>query len=79
MSSKAAGTGSVKRGQVAQLTDLKWKLDSANRSINWPVTIADRAFFNYITTGAFTPVGPLLAPVVKQDFQTNWALLIISK
>jgi hypothetical protein len=38
-----------------------------------------RAFFNYITTGAFTPVGPLLAPVVKHDFQMNWALLIISK
>jgi hypothetical protein len=38
-----------------------------------------RAFFNYITTGAFTPVGPLLAPVVKQDFQMNWALLITSK
>jgi hypothetical protein len=37
------------------------------------------AFFNYITTGAFTPVGPLLAPVVKQDFQMNWAILIISK
>ena len=29
-------------------------------------------FLNYITTG----VGPLLAPVVKQDFQMNWALLI---
>jgi hypothetical protein len=28
-----------------------------------------RAFFNYITTGAFTPVGPLLAPVVKQVFR----------
>jgi hypothetical protein len=38
-----------------------------------------RAFFNYITTGAFTPVGPLLAPVVKHDFQMNWALLITSK
>jgi hypothetical protein len=38
-----------------------------------------RAFFNYVTTGAFTPVGPLLTPVVKQDFQMNWALLIISK
>ena len=38
-----------------------------------------RAFFNYITTGAFTPVGPLFAPVVKQDSQMNWALLIISK
>ena len=38
-----------------------------------------RAFFNYITTGVFTPVGPLLAPVVKQDFQTNWVPLIISK
>jgi hypothetical protein len=37
-----------------------------------------RAFFNYITTGAFTPVGPLLAPVVKHDFQINRALLIIS-
>ena len=36
-------------------------------------------FFNYITTGTFTPVGPLLTPVVKQDFQMNWALLIISK
>ena len=36
-----------------------------------------RAFFNYITTGAFTPVGPLLAPVVKHDFQMNWDLLII--
>ena len=42
-------------------------------------------FFNYITTGAFThiyaftPVGHLLAPVVKQDFHwiiMNWALLI---
>jgi hypothetical protein len=38
-----------------------------------------RAFFNYITTGAFTPVGPLLAPVVNPDIQMNWALLIISK
>jgi hypothetical protein len=38
-----------------------------------------RAFFNYITTGVFTPVGPLFAPVVKQDSQMNWALLIISK
>ena len=38
-----------------------------------------RAFFNYVTTGAFTPVGPLFAPVVKQDSQMNWALLIISK
>jgi hypothetical protein len=38
-----------------------------------------RAFFNYITTGAFTPVGPLFAPVVKQDSQMNWAILIISK
>jgi hypothetical protein len=35
-----------------------------------------RAFFNYVTTGAFTPIGPLLAPVVKHDFQMNWALLI---
>ena len=33
-------------------------------------------FFNFITTGAFTPVGPLLAPVVKQDFQMNWAFFI---
>jgi hypothetical protein len=39
----------------------------------------DRAFFNYITTGVYTPVGPLLAPVVKHDFQMSWALLIISK
>jgi hypothetical protein len=38
-----------------------------------------RAFFNYITTGAFTPVGPLFVPVVKQDSQMKWALLIISK
>ena len=38
-----------------------------------------RAFFNYITTGAFTPVGPMFAPVVKQDSQMNWALLIICK
>jgi hypothetical protein len=38
-----------------------------------------RAFFKYITTGAFTPVCPLFAPVVKQDSQINWALLIISK
>jgi hypothetical protein len=41
--------------------------------------LINRAFFNYITTGAFTPVGPLLAPVVKHDFQMSWALLIISK
>jgi hypothetical protein len=34
--------------------------------------------FNYMTTGAFTTVGPLLAPVVKHDFQMSWALLIIS-
>jgi hypothetical protein len=27
----------------------------------------------------FTPVSPLLAPVVNHDFQMNWALLIISK
>jgi hypothetical protein len=40
--------------------------------------LINRAFFNYITTGAFTPVGPLLAPVVKHDFQMSWALLIIS-
>ena len=33
----------------------------------------------FITTGAFTPVGPLLAPVVKYNFQMSWALLIISK
>jgi hypothetical protein len=33
----------------------------------------------YITTGAFTPVGPLFAPVVKQDSQMNWTLLIIRK
>jgi hypothetical protein len=39
----------------------------------------NRAFFNHITTGAFIPVGPLLAPVVKQYFQMSWALLIISK
>jgi hypothetical protein len=38
-----------------------------------------RALFNYITTGAFTSVGSLFAPVVKQDSQMNWALLIISK
>ena len=39
-----------------------------------------RAFFNYITTaGAFTPVSPLFAPVVKQDSQMSWTLLIISK
>ena len=43
------------------------------------VFIRARAFFNYITTGAYTPVGPLLAPVVKHDFQMSWALLIISK
>ena len=30
---------------------------------------AAKAFFNVITTGAFTSVGPLLAPVVKQDFR----------
>ena len=36
------------------------------------------AFFNYITAGAFTPVGSLLAPVVKHDFQTSWALLIVT-
>ena len=42
--------------------------------------VQGRAFFNlYITTGAYTPVGPLFAPVVKQDSQMNWALLIISK
>jgi hypothetical protein len=35
--------------------------------------------FNYITTGALTPVGPLLAPVVKKYFQMSWALLNISK
>jgi hypothetical protein len=35
--------------------------------------------FLTITTGAFAPVGPLLAPVVKHDFQMSWALLIISK
>jgi hypothetical protein len=28
---------------------------------------------------AFTPVGPLFSPVVKQDSQMNWALLINSK
>ena len=38
-----------------------------------------RAFFNYITTEAFTPVVPLFAPVVKQDSQMNWVLLTISK
>jgi hypothetical protein len=38
-----------------------------------------RAFFNEITTGTFTSVGPLLSPVVNHDFQMNWALLIISK
>jgi hypothetical protein len=26
---------------------------------------AIQGIFNYITTGAFTPVGPLLAPIVK--------------
>ena len=31
-----------------------------------------------VTTGTFTSVGPLLAPVVKHDFQMNWALLIAS-
>jgi hypothetical protein len=30
-------------------------------------------FFNYITTGAFTPVGPVLAPVVNLDFLVEWA------
>jgi hypothetical protein len=30
-------------------------------------------FLNYITTGAFTLVGHLLAPVVKQYFQMSWA------
>ena len=35
--------------------------------------------FLTIATGAFAPVGPLLAPVVKHDFQMSWALLIISK
>jgi hypothetical protein len=28
--------------------------------------------FLTITTGAFAPVGPLLAPVVKHDFQMSW-------
>jgi hypothetical protein len=46
---------------------------------NAGATGTGRAFFNYITTGAFTPVGPLFAPVVKQDSQMNWALLIIRK
>jgi hypothetical protein len=43
------------------------------------VYVAGHFSVNYITTGEFTPVGPLLAPVVKHDFQMNWALLIISK
>ena len=43
------------------------------------IVVKVRAFFNYITTGAFPPVGPLLAPVVKHDFRMSWALLIISK
>jgi hypothetical protein len=45
------------------------------RSVVWTLSP-----FNYITTGAFTLVGPLLAPVVKHDFQmAGWALLIITK
>ena len=32
-----------------------------------------QGIFNYITTGAFTPVSHLLAPVVKQYFQMSWA------
>jgi hypothetical protein len=44
---------------------------------NHKSVVSFRAFLNYTTTGAFTPVGPLLALVVKHDFQMNWALLII--
>ena len=35
--------------------------------------------FLTVTTGAFTPVDPLLAPVVKQCFQMSWALLIMNE
>ena len=52
------------------------EVEAATQSGRNPERCQSRAFFNYITTGAFTPVGPLLAPVVKQDFQMNWALLI---
>jgi hypothetical protein len=48
-----------------------------NDQINSSIPVC-RAFFNYITTGAFTPVGPLFA-LCLQDSQMNWALLIISK
>jgi hypothetical protein len=52
---------------------------TSNEIIDSSSSMVIRAFFNYVTTGAFTPVGPLLAPVVKHDFQMSWALLIISK
>ena len=57
---------------------VKWRLNLHVRTGGW-IWATFRAFFNYITTEAFTPVSPLLTPVVKHDFQMNWALLIISK
>jgi hypothetical protein len=63
---------------VFKMKYIKYRFLKGIHSVTWNCEL-DRAFFNYITTGAFTPVGPLLAPVVKQDFQMNWAHLIISK
>jgi hypothetical protein len=37
------------------------------------LALTTQGIFNYVTTGAFTPVGPLFAPVVKQDFKMTWA------
>ena len=74
------------RGPISQLLLVRSKkfikipLEiSVEKSLHAWKPFRNRAFFNYITTGAFTPVGPLLAPAVKHDFQMNWALLIISK
>jgi hypothetical protein len=39
----------------------------------------EQGIFNYITTETFTPVGPLLVPLVKRYFQMSWALSITTK
>ena len=39
------------------------------RNLTTYYSCTNREFFNYITTGAFTPVGSLLAPAVKHNFR----------